>query len=289
MFSNCHLKNKIAWSCVLRISVVFLLASASIPHARAQQPQIDALAARVAEELRKKHEKTVIVFDFVGPDKKSTAFGQKIADDFSDALKKSGPTLSVIDRTQIAQGLKADRLASVYDTEMNLRLAKELKAAAMVLGTIELHDENLKIAVDSYRVTDGKTIKEFKVKVPLTEQMKSLIDTHPDAGENQSATLPSGGANGYSLPACIYCPQAQYSAQGAKSHIEGTVILVAIVGPDGQAHDIRVVTALPDGLTEKAIEAVRSWKFKPAKGPDGTPAAVRQTIEVSFHLYDQPH
>jgi TonB family protein len=287
MFSNCHLKNKIAWFCVLRISVVFLLASASIPHARAQQPQIDALAARVAEELRKKHEKTVIVFDFVGPDKKSTAFGQKIADDFSDALKKSGPTLSVIDRTQIAQGLKADRLASVYDTEMNLRLAKELKAAAMVLGTIELHDENLKIAVDSYRVTDGKTIKEFKVKVPLTEQMKSLIDTHPDAGENQSATLPSGGANGYSLPACIYCPQAQYSAQGAKSHIEGTVILVAIVGPDGQAHDIRVVTALPDGLTEKAIEAVRSWKFKPAKGPDGTPAAVRQTIEVTFHLYNQ--
>jgi TonB family protein len=267
----------------------FLVLASISPLAHAQQPQIDALAARVAQELRKKREKTVIVFDFVGPDEKSTAFGQKIADDFSDALKKSGPTLSVIDRTQIAQGLKADRLASVYDTEMNLRLAKQLNAAVMVSGTIESHGENLKIAVDSSRVTDGKAIKEFKVKVPLTEQMKSLIDAPPDAGENQSATLPSGGANGYSLPACIYCPQAQYSAPGAKNHIEGTVILVAIVGPDGQAHDIRVVTALPDGLTEKAIEAVRSWKFKPATGPDGAPAAVRQTIEVTFHLYNQPH
>jgi TonB family protein len=180
--------------------------------------------------------------------------------------------------------LKADRLASLYDTEMNLRLAKQLNAAVMILGTIESHDENLKIAVDSYRVTDGKAIKEFKLRVPLTEQMKSLIDTPPDAGKDQSAILPSGGTNGYSLPACIYCPQAQYSAQAVKNHIQGTVILAAVVGPDGRAHDIRVVTQLSDGLTDKAIEAVRSWRFKPAIDPDGTPAAVRQTIEVTFHL-----
>jgi TonB family protein len=287
MFSNLHLKNKIAWFHSLRVSVVFFLALASIPHARAQQPQIDALAASVAKELNKKHEKTVVVFDFVGPKKNSTALGQQIADDFSDALKKFSPALDVIDRTQIARGLKADRLASLNDTEVNLRLAKELDAAVLVLGTIELHEENLELEVHSYRVADGKDTKKFKARVPLTEHMKSLVDAPPDAGKDQSATLPSAGVNGYSLPACIYCPQAQYSAQAVKNHIEGTVILVAVVGPDGQAHDIRVVTALPDGLTEKAIEAVRSWKFKPAKSPDGNLAAVRQTIEVTFHLYKQ--
>ncbi len=274
--------------CPLCISFILALIFAVVPRARGQQPQIDALAARVAEELDKKHDKTVIVFDFIGPDKKSTALGQKIADDFSDALKKSSPALGVIDRTQIAQAMKADRLASVYDAEANLQLAKELNATVMVWGTIEPHEENLRIAVWSYRVPDGKAIKEIKGKVPLTEQMKSLVDTPPDAGKDQSATLPSAGVSGYSLPTCIYCPQAQYSAQGVKKHREGTVILVAIVGPDGRAHDIRVVTAQPDGLSEKAIEAVRSWRFKPAKGPDGTPAAVKQTIEVTFHLYNQP-
>jgi len=287
MFSNCHLKNKIAWFCVLRISVVFLLASASIPHARAQQAQIDALAARVAEELNKKHEKTVIVFDFAGPDKKSTALGQKIADDFSEALKKSSASFSVAGRAQIAQALEENRLApqALYDAELKLWFAKKLTAAAMVLGTLEPDGENLNIIVDSYSVKDGKALKEFKVTVPLTEQMKSLMNIPPDTGKELPGAIPSSGANGYSVPKCVYCPSAQFSPQAIANHTQGTVVLVVIVGPDGQAHNIHVVKALPDGLTESAIETVRSWKFEPATGPDGAPAAVRQTIEVTFHLY----
>jgi len=38
------------------------------------------------------------------------------------------------------------------------------------------------------------------------------------------------------------------------------------------------------GLDEKAIEAVRQWKFKPAT-KDGHPVAVQVNIEVSFRLY----
>ncbi|MGB8524839.1 MAG: hypothetical protein WCD43_17890 [Candidatus Acidiferrales bacterium] len=171
MFSNCHLKNKIAWFCALRISVVFLLASAVIPCARAQQPQIEAIAARVAEELNKKHEKTVVVFDFVNRDKKSTALGQKIADDFSEALKKSSASFSVAGRAQIAQALEENRLApqSLYDAELKLWFAKKLTAAAMVLGTLEPDGENLNITVDTYSVKDGRALKEFKVGVPLSE------------------------------------------------------------------------------------------------------------------------
>jgi TonB family protein len=70
-----------------------------------------------------------------------------------------------------------------------------------------------------------------------------------------------------------------------KNHTEGTVVLTVVVGADGKAHDIVVVKPLPDGLTEKAIEAVQSWRFNPAKGPDGNPAAVREMIEVKFRPY----
>jgi hypothetical protein len=77
MLSNSHLASKTPWVRALRVSflLILALAFAVIPCARARQPQIDAIAARVAEELGKKHEKTVVVFDFVGPDKKSTALG----------------------------------------------------------------------------------------------------------------------------------------------------------------------------------------------------------------------
>jgi TonB family protein len=70
-----------------------------------------------------------------------------------------------------------------------------------------------------------------------------------------------------------------------KSRPQGTVVLSVVVGVDRKAHNVIVVKPLPDGLRQKAIEVVESWQFKPAKGPDGNPAAVRQTIEVTFHLY----
>jgi hypothetical protein len=59
------------------------------------------------------------------------------------------------------------------------------------------------------------------------------------------------------------------------------------VGVNGQADDIVVKKPLPEGLTEKAIAAVKSWKFSPALGPDGKPAAVRQVIAVTFPIYSK--
>ena len=64
-----------------------------------------------------------------------------------------------------------------------------------------------------------------------------------------------------------------------------SVEMIAIITQDGRATDIHVAKGLGRGLDEKAIEAVRTWRFRPALGPDGKPAAVRQTIEVTFHLY----
>jgi TonB family protein len=46
---------------------------------------------------------------------------------------------------------------------------------------------------------------------------------------------------------------------------------------------VRVARSLGLGLDEKAIEAVRKWKFKPGY-KDGKPVAVRATIEVNFRL-----
>jgi TonB family protein len=57
-----------------------------------------------------------------------------------------------------------------------------------------------------------------------------------------------------------------------------------IVGPDGRARDIRVVRSVGMGLDEKAIDAVRTWKFDPARR-DGQAVAVQINVEVSFRLY----
>ena len=94
-----------------------------------------------------------------------------------------------------------------------------------------------------------------------------------------------GGTHGYGMPACLYCPRADYSDEAVKVKYQGVVLLMVIIGPDGRATEIHVSKGLGLGLDEKAIEAVRSWRFTPAKGPDGKPATVRVPIEVQFHLY----
>jgi len=63
----------------------------------------------------------------------------------------------------------------------------------------------------------------------------------------------------------------------------GTVLLSIVVDERGIPRDIRVVRPLGLGLDEKAIEAVRHWRFRPGM-KNGRPVNVRATVEVSFRL-----
>jgi periplasmic protein TonB len=96
---------------------------------------------------------------------------------------------------------------------------------------------------------------------------------------------PSAGTGGYGIPGCLYCPNPQFSDDAVKAKYQGTVLLMAVITADGRATNIRVAKGLGMGLDEKAIEAVRTWRFRPAVGPDGKAAAVSTPIEVVFRLY----
>jgi protein TonB len=89
---------------------------------------------------------------------------------------------------------------------------------------------------------------------------------------------------GVSPPRQIYSPEPEFSEEARKAKYQGTCTLSLIVGLDGRASEIHVVSSLGMGLDEKAIEAVKNWKFEPAM-KDGHPVRVPIEIEVDFHLY----
>jgi periplasmic protein TonB len=97
-----------------------------------------------------------------------------------------------------------------------------------------------------------------------------------------------GGAfrvgGGVSAPKAIYAPDPEYSEEARKAKYQGVCVLWLIVGSDGRPHDIRPARTLGLGLDEKAIEAVKNWRFEPAM-KDGKPVAVMINVEVSFRLY----
>lgn len=89
---------------------------------------------------------------------------------------------------------------------------------------------------------------------------------------------------GVSAPRIVSDPEPEYSEEARKAKYQGVCVLWLVVGPDGRPRDIRVARSLGLGLDEKAIEAVKNWKFEPAM-KDGKPVAVQINVEVNFHLY----
>jgi periplasmic protein TonB len=89
---------------------------------------------------------------------------------------------------------------------------------------------------------------------------------------------------GVSAPRILYAPDPTYSEAARKAKYQGTVTLWLVIGPDGRPRDVRIARSLGMGLDQKAIDAVRQWKFEPAM-KDGRPVAVQINVEVNFRLY----
>jgi len=89
---------------------------------------------------------------------------------------------------------------------------------------------------------------------------------------------------GVSEPVPIYKPDPAYSEEARKAKYQGTVVLWIVVDAAGAVTDCRVVKPLGLGLDEKAVDTVKTWKFKPAQR-NGTPVPVRVMVEVSFRLF----
>src|SRR5687768_14383000 len=79
-------------------------------------------------------------------------------------------------------------------------------------------------------------------------------------------------------------PAPRYTREARRNQTRGYVVLRAILSADGTVKHIEVLTGLPDGLSQMAIEAARLIKFKPAM-KDGKPVSTRVEIKYHFQVY----
>ena len=84
-------------------------------------------------------------------------------------------------------------------------------------------------------------------------------------------------------PVLLHKYEAEYPEEALKAKYQGTVLLDAEIDDAGQVGNVRVARSLGLGLDEKAIEAVKQWRFKPAT-KSGKPVGVQVQVEVSFRL-----
>lgn len=79
-------------------------------------------------------------------------------------------------------------------------------------------------------------------------------------------------------------PEPRYTEPARQEQTVGTVVLKAVFSSSGSVTDITVVKQLPNGLTERAIEALKKIKFCPAV-KDGKYVSVWMQLEYNFNLY----
>jgi TonB family protein len=93
------------------------------------------------------------------------------------------------------------------------------------------------------------------------------------------------GSNAAETPArAIYAPGVEYTEEAKEAKLEGVCVVSLIVGTDGKPSNIVVTKKLGMGLDEKAVEAVRKWKFEPGRRY-GRPVNTHLTLKLGFKLF----
>jgi TonB family protein len=125
-----------------------------------------------------------------------------------------------------------------------------------------------------------KVLRETWVRVPSAS---------PGPTDSAQATtdddLPRFGEYVYveEIPEAIKKVAPEYPERGRQKWIEGTVMVQALVGRDGQVKETRVTQSLPY-LDYYAVKAVKQWRFRPAM-TKGRPVAVWVAIPMKFSLH----
>ena len=262
---------------------------------RIAQDQMDSLASRVAEQIRQSKIDPafpkILVMDFSNADDKQfSKLGTLLADDLARSLTGFASGFQVQDRKSFNAYLKENwmGLDDLQSEAVCLTLARSMGGAGVVRGTIETEaNQRLRISLR----TDGLgTSWSGDAQFPMTQEMQELLKQPAISFECSAETITvepgilQPGVDGASLPVCVYCPSPDYTDLARTAKYRGTVELSLIVTKEGAVNSVVVLKGAPFSLTQKAIDTVQKWKFKPAKF-HGQSVPVRVPVDIEFQLY----
>jgi TonB family protein len=177
------------------------------------------------------------------------------------------------------------------------RLERYRDAADVYRQLIDLEPSNLfahyELGKASFKLGDQKTIereqqflshKSPELLLYLNEYIVGVGPGFESEAPPSGSSIYEAGRYGAGKPTILYKENAKYTDIARKNLLQGTVVLSVIFTADGRITGIKVIRALPDGLTYRSFEAARKIRFQPAK-KDGQPVDVRANLEFTFNLY----
>lgn len=90
-------------------------------------------------------------------------------------------------------------------------------------------------------------------------------------------------ADGTEPPVPVRTVAPRFPDEMKRVGTSGLVTVSCTIDEKGNVNDPKVVKATNDAFAEPALEALKKWKFKPAK-KDGEAVAIRVNIPVQFNI-----
>ena len=263
----------------------------------ASVPELDALAAQIAQQIEKKHLKSVLVIGAAGSDaSKLTQDGKDIGDEISAALTKRANGFQVTDRGTLRDFLKKNGVseAMVVSDALANWIARNSRVAGYVVIQIgDFSNGKVNITANLYRADSGDvtSLGTTKTELELSDDQKRvgfrLLDSDwnkPTISSEDAKKLPPDRS-----PKCLSCPRPNFPEsirQNLGRNSDETVGMYVTVFPDGTAGDVAVVKPGPFGISEIVVRTIlQKWHFKAAVDANGKPVAFRTDVEVLYRIY----
>jgi TonB family protein len=144
------------------------------------------------------------------------------------------------------------------------------------------HKGDLHSALEEHRRAQQLDPKNHALLL-MCEGLAKELET-PEVGAGQVYSLKPGGGGDVTEPIPTYHRNPEYSDEARQARLQGSVTLSVVIDASGRVSNIRVLKPVGFGLDEKAVEAVSTWRFKPARRK-GEPVSVRVPVEVSFRFF----
>lgn len=126
-----------------------------------------------------------------------------------------------------------------------------------------------------------RSSESYSMAARATKLRREILESKIERAEDQRLAARIGG--GVSAPVPIFKVEPEYSEFGRFAGTQGTVLCSIVVAADGSVTEIRLKRSLGFGLDEKAVEALRQWRFKPGLR-EGKPVPVQANVEMNFRL-----
>ena len=154
-------------------------------------------------------------------------------------------------------------------------------AAPPVQGAVILHALVSKTgAVKGHDVISGAGMPRSSATDAVMQ--KAQAQAEQDYNDGRIVPIQIGGD--VTPPVLIWHPSPDYTEEARKAKVNGNVTVSLIVNNAGIPLNVHVTKGVGLGLDEKAVEAVKRYRFKPAS-ENGKPVPVYMNIEVNFEIF----